>query len=163
MIFKNTFKYKRADKYTKIKWIILKFMLYRSYILHFRVRMVQLSKSLHPHGQPSHNSHCRTAISGQSTQDRQPRQQKMGQLPQNRNSRTNPKGRSKNVKVKFCFGNFQKCARKNRRHFSRKILSFKGKKERKCHAKRSNLSIQKGRKIRVKNYKMQVLALYCWG
>jgi hypothetical protein len=48
MILKNTFKYKSADKYTKIKWIIIKFMLYRSYILHFRVRMVQLSKSLHP-------------------------------------------------------------------------------------------------------------------
>ncbi len=30
--------------------MIIKFMLYRSYILHFRVRMVQLSKSLHPIG-----------------------------------------------------------------------------------------------------------------
>jgi hypothetical protein len=28
--------------------MIIKFMLYRSYILHFMVRMVQLSKSLHP-------------------------------------------------------------------------------------------------------------------
>jgi hypothetical protein len=48
MILKNTFKYKRAERYTKIKFMIIKFMLHRSYILHFRDRMVQVSKSHHP-------------------------------------------------------------------------------------------------------------------
>jgi hypothetical protein len=55
-MLKNTFKYKRAYKYTKIKWMIIKFMLYRSYILHFRVRMVHLSKSLHPTAQGAFES-----------------------------------------------------------------------------------------------------------
>ncbi len=46
--FFDSFKCKRAYKYTKIKWIIANIVFSRSYILYFRVGMVLLSKSLHP-------------------------------------------------------------------------------------------------------------------